>query len=92
MSLGLQQHRTRFILRHGIVPWGIVAGVCAAIGSVIGLRNEAATDQSISAAGTVEVALLCFALWCFIAGWVVGAIRWHLREPDEPKPPPRLRQ
>jgi hypothetical protein len=94
MWFGLRRdERTRFIFRHGVVPWGLVAGAGAAIAGVLGARADAdaTTDRLISTAGLAGVAVLCFVVWCVIAGWVVGAIRWQLRESDAAKRPPRTR-
>ena len=87
--------RTRFILRHGFVPWGLVIGALAAVGGVLAARREAPSGKPMSVASALAIAALCFVVWCVIAGWVVGAIRWDLRGPHERKPPsprPRGRQ
>jgi hypothetical protein len=71
--------RLRFILRHGIVPWGIVAGACAALVGTFDVRHEAASTAAASDGAVLGVAALCFVIWCFIGGWLIGAIRWELR-------------
>ncbi len=70
--------RTRFILRHGVRPWGIlVGGLTTAIllaTSLLPLHRAGRVDP-------FELALLafaCFAEWSFVAGWVIGAVLWTL--------------
>ena len=75
--------RLRFILRHGIVPWGTVAGACAGLGGAFGVRDEATSASPVSGRTMLGVAVLCFVIWCFVGGWIVGALRWELREIDD---------
>ncbi|HXT17592.1 MAG TPA: hypothetical protein VN706_18260 [Gemmatimonadaceae bacterium] len=100
MRLGLTNDaRTCFILRHGVVPWGIIAGALAALGAALGVRGETASSAPASAAtiagiaGIAGIAAMCFVIWCFVAGWAVGAARWELRQHSNPTTPmPRSRE
>ena len=74
----IMSERTRFILRHGVRPWGIlVGGLTTAIllaTSLLPLHRAGRVDA-------FELALLafaCFAEWSFVAGWVIGAVLWTL--------------
>ena len=66
--------RARFTLRHGLVPWGLIAGVVAAIVAVAGLHHVG------SDAAVVVVAIVCFLMWATLVAWAVGALLWELRQ------------
>jgi hypothetical protein len=67
---------TRFILRRGIVPWGIIVGIVAA-GLVLHDAYKPAEMSAGSGAGQIALmAVLCFLEWSFGAGWVIGAVLW----------------
>ena len=75
--------RLRFIVRHGVVPWGIVVGTLTGVGGALALRDGAVSNSAMSMMTAIWFGALCFAIWCPLAGWVVGAIRWELRRLDE---------
>lgn len=77
---GKRRERTRFILRHGMVPWGVSAGACAAVGSVLSVRDQRIGDHPVAPGVVIGIALLCFITWSSLAGWAVGAIKWELRD------------
>ena len=67
---------TRFILRRGIVPWGIIAGIVAA-GLVLHDAWVAPKTSAGSGAGQIAVmAVLCFLEWSLGVGWIIGAVLW----------------
>ncbi|MGH7623063.1 MAG: hypothetical protein ACREMU_12040, partial [Gemmatimonadaceae bacterium] len=69
-------HRVRFLVRRGLLPWGILAGVVAGgLGALAG--HAAATPPST--VGIITIAAICFAAWSVLVGWAVGAIRWAMR-------------
>lgn len=69
--------RTRFILRHGVVPWGIViGGVIAAVGVLSDFDAFAVHSGAMRALAALVIA---WALWAAIAGWAIGAYRWNTR-------------
>lgn len=74
--------RVRFILHRGVVPWGIIAGACAAVAATLGLRDDTAAATPASPTTVVVAAALSFVVWCAIAGWAIGAIRWEMRRRD----------
>ncbi len=77
---GKRHERTRFILRHGLVPWGVSAGACAAFGSVLSVRDQRMGDRPVPLGVVVGIAVVCFITWSAFAGWAVGAVRWDLRQ------------
>lgn len=67
---------TRFILRRGIVPWGMIAGIVA---TAFVLHDATTTPKTSVESGARQVAVmavLCFLEWSVIAGWIIGAILW----------------
>ena len=71
--------RTRFILRHGVRPWGMLVG---ALGTAILFVTSLWPMQRGARHGPLVLALLafvCFAEWSCVAGWVIGAVLWTLK-------------
>jgi hypothetical protein len=69
--------RTRFILRHGVVPWGMLAGGIATavlFATWPPMRHKVRPPSLILAV----LAFLCFAEWSLIAGWIVGVVLWTM--------------
>ena len=67
---------TRFILRRGIMPWGVIIGVVAA--GVV-LRDAYAAPKTSAGPGAGQIAamaMLVFLEWSFGAGWIIGAVLW----------------
>src|SRR6185437_14421077 len=65
--------RERFIARHGLTPWGMIAGAVAAIIAVSGLHHAASTTA------VILVAVVAFTMWAALVTWAVGALLWELR-------------
>lgn len=79
--------RTRFILQRGVFPWGLVGGGAAAVITVPSVLHARSSGDGIDPLAVALLAVLVFLIWTTIVGWIVGGIRWMLREP-----PPRRRQ
>jgi hypothetical protein len=72
--------RSRYIARHGLVPWGLLAGAIAAFVVVRSAWRDRSAGAGMSAAGVVLVGGLCFVTWAAIAGWFIGAFLWETRK------------
>lgn len=80
----------RFIVLHGILPWGIVAGVLAVTSGVLAEHLGAVTEGTRSS--LTVVATLCLVVWCVLVGWTVGAIQWEFRNIDKTDQVPSRRR
>lgn len=75
--------RTRFILRHGVLRWGILAGFAITIFVVHGAATGARDGDGRELLRLAILALLSFSEWSLGVGWIVGAVLWMLgRGPD----------
>jgi hypothetical protein len=68
--------RMRFVLRRGVLPWGVLAGIVAA--ALVALDAPHGTDGT-STRSTIILCILCFAIWTALIGWAIGNVRWELR-------------
>lgn len=71
-----------FILRRGVVPWGLIVGLAAAGGGAATSRRLTDAPPG-SRATTITVATLSFVIWGGLAGWAVGVVRWELRRSND---------
>jgi hypothetical protein len=77
--------RTQFILRRGVLRWGILVGLVAT--AVVVGRTPLSVQRSATQgpAPRVVLAVLCFLEWSLGAGWFIGAVLWTVtRKPDIP--------
>jgi|SRR4051812_15811239 hypothetical protein len=71
--------RARFVLRRGVLPWGLPAGVGAAVLVAVGTRGGVDAPSEL---GTIVIAVVCFGLWMGLVGWMVGDILWDIRRAE----------
>ncbi len=71
--------RTQFVLRRGVVPWGLLAGIAAAVIAF----GSAGEQVASSALRTLGLVIVCFAVWTGLIGWMVGGFLWEIRPPGE---------
>ncbi len=72
---------SRFILRRGIVPWGIAVGAIAGVLEVVGMRHGRSADPAAGTLSIILVGVLCFIMWCGLVGWAIGSFLWSTRDP-----------
>jgi hypothetical protein len=70
--------RTRFILRHGVRPWGMLVGALATAILFATSRWPMQRGGRHEPLVLVLLAFACFAEWSCVAGWVIGAVLWTL--------------
>jgi hypothetical protein len=69
----------RFVVRRGIVPWGLAAGVIASAVAMASALHERAGGKAIGAASIIIAGTVCFFTWCLLIGWAVGGVLWTTR-------------
>jgi len=72
--------RSRYIAVHGFIPWGLLAGVIAAVVVVHSAWRDRAVGAGVSTAALALLGVVCFATWAVTIGWLVGAFLWETRE------------
>jgi hypothetical protein len=72
--------RTQFVLRRGLIPWGLLAGVAAGALIAFGIGRD---HDARSGLETVVLVIICFAIWAGLIGWTVGGILWETRPPAD---------
>jgi hypothetical protein len=73
--------RRAFILRYGILRYGLVLGVLMFAWVVTG-KYGTALDHLRTPAGWLRLVLLlvvCIGEWVIGAGWLIGMLLWYLR-------------
>lgn len=84
MHLPRLNERTRFILRRGVLPWGMLVG---GIATAVLFATWPPMRHGIRPPALVALlAMVCFAEWSLVAGWIVGAVLWALL-PRTPRTP-----
>jgi len=74
IHVGRPSPRTLFILRHGVLPWGLVVGtlITAFVARDLSARHTA-SDGLVH---LVVLVALCFLGWSLGVGWVIGSALW----------------
>lgn len=81
--------RGRYIARHGVFPWGILAGAAAAYTVVRSAWHDHTAGAGIGLGAIALLGALCFLLWTAVAGWAIGYLLWEVRGRFEPNAPRR---
>ena len=74
--------RRRFIIRHGVLRYGLGLGLCVFIWVVSG-EYAGPLEHLRTQAGWLRLGfllVLCIAEWVIAAGWLVGQALWYLRQ------------